>query len=58
MKIDSQITAPATKGSRHGTVDISLEGNAVVERPLVALQSIEEGSMFQRLSDEFSLLFE
>jgi len=58
MKIDSQITAPTAKGSQHGTVDISLEGDAVVERPLVALQAIEEGSMLQRLSDEFSLLFE
>ncbi len=58
MKIDSHITAPTSRGSQHGTVDISLEGKTVVERPLVALQDIEEGSMFQRLSDEFSLLFE
>ena len=58
MKIDSQIMAPVTQGSQHGVVDISLDGNAVVERPLVALQAVEEGSLLQRLSDEFSLLFE
>ncbi len=58
MKIDSHITAPTGKGSQHGIVDISLEGETIVERPLVALQDIEEGSLFQRLSDEFSLLFE
>jgi len=58
MKIDTQIIAPVAKGSSHGTVDISLEGSGIVERPLVALQAIEEGSMFQRLSDEVSLFFE
>lgn len=58
MKIDSHITAPTTKGSQHGIVDISLEGETIVERPLIALQGIEEGSLLQRLSDEFSLLFE
>jgi len=58
MKIDTQIIAPVAKGSSHGTVDISLEGSGIVERPLVALQAVEEGSMFQRLSDEFSLFFE
>lgn len=58
MKIDVQIIAPVVKGSSHGFVDISLAGSGVVERPLVALQSIKEGSMFQRLADEISLLFE
>ena len=58
MKINSEITAPVAKGSLHGTVDISLEGTSIVERPLVALQSIEEGSLLQRLSDEISLFFE
>ena len=58
MKIDTQIIAPVTKGSSHGSVDISLEGSGVVERPLMALQAIEEGSMLQRLSDEISLFFE
>ncbi len=58
MQIDSQIIAPVAKGSSHGTVDISLEGNGIVERPLIALQSIEEGSLLQRLFDEISLFFE
>ncbi len=58
MKIDTQIIAPVAKGSAHGTVDISLEGNGVVERPLIALQGIEEGGIFQSFFDEISLFFE
>ncbi len=58
MKIGTQIIAPVEKGSSHGTVDISLEGSHIVERPLVALQAIEEGGMLQRLADEISLFFE
>jgi len=58
MKIDAQIIAPTSKGKQHGIVDISLEGEAVAERPLIALQDVEEGGLFQQLTDEFSLLFE
>ena len=58
MKIDTKIIAPTAQGAQHGVVNISLDGETMVERPLIALQAVEEGSMFQRLSDEFSLLFE
>ncbi len=58
MKVDALITAPTTRGQQHGTVEISLEGENVVDRPLVALKDVEEGSIMQRLADEFSLLFE
>ncbi len=58
MDIAPRISAPASRGQAYGTLEIRLDGELVASRPLVALRSVAEGSLVQRLSDEFLLLFE
>lgn len=58
MEINSTITAPVTKGRRYGTVKVMLQQDNVAQRPLLSLQDIAEGGLFQRLSDEVMLLFQ
>lgn len=57
-KIENTITAPVRKGSVHGNLTVSLDGRKLAERPLVSLEAIDEGSLFERLKDEVRLLFQ
>jgi D-alanyl-D-alanine carboxypeptidase (penicillin-binding protein 5/6) len=58
MSINSKVNAPIKKGQRLGLVKLSLEGEPVLEVPLVALQDVAEGSFWQRTSDAVLLWFE
>jgi len=58
MSLDSKIVAPVNQGETYGTVNVNLEGNSLLSRELVALQSIKEGGMFSGLLDEVKMLFE
>lgn len=58
MKIDNRITAPVNTGAALGSVQVRLGDNIVAEQPLVSLTSIEEGSFWQRITDEALLYFE
>jgi D-alanyl-D-alanine carboxypeptidase (penicillin-binding protein 5/6) len=58
MNMNTNITAPVHKGQQLGTVQVTLDGKKVAERPLVALREIPEGNFAQRLSDEILLFFE
>ncbi len=58
MEIDGKITAPISKGKTLGKVNIALAGEQIISKPLVALESINQGSMFDRLYDEAMLLIQ
>ena len=58
MKIQPNITAPVNKGASYGSVVVTIEGETVAEAPLIALQDIPEGGIFQSLTDEVLLMFE
>jgi D-alanyl-D-alanine carboxypeptidase (penicillin-binding protein 5/6) len=58
MTVARQIVAPVKKGLQVGTVHITLEGEPVAEVPLVALQPVETGGIWQRTSDAVLLWFE
>ncbi|MEN8108592.1 MAG: D-alanyl-D-alanine carboxypeptidase family protein [Pseudomonadota bacterium] len=58
MSVDNRITAPVTAGQALGTVLVRLGNDVIAEQKLVALQSIEEGSFWQRIMDEAMLYFE
>ncbi len=58
MRVSSKIMAPVAKGARHGTLEVSLNGEKIAERPLVALQAVPEGGLFSRLIDDVKLLLE
>ena len=58
MNVDETIVAPVEKGQEFGTVDISLEGKPVAQRPLISLESIPEGGVFTRLKDTVLMLIQ
>ena len=58
MNIDHRIMAPVTEGQALGTVLVKLDDQVVAEQPLVSLQTIGEGSFWQRITDEGLLYFE
>ncbi|MFY9179614.1 MAG: D-alanyl-D-alanine carboxypeptidase family protein [Venatoribacter sp.] len=57
LKTDNQIEAPISKGQVLGSMTISLDGETLEERPLVALNDIEEAGFFGRLLDTIKLFF-
>ncbi len=58
VSVDRLITAPVTKGKTYGQVSIKLQGETLVERPLVALESVEAGGLWTRMVDSVWLWFE
>ncbi|WP_298573541.1 D-alanyl-D-alanine carboxypeptidase family protein [uncultured Luteimonas sp.] len=53
MDVPETLVAPITKGQAIGKVRVTLDGKVVAERPLVALQAVEEAGFFKRLWHEF-----
>lgn len=51
MDIDKNIQAPVSKGQQVGVVKVSLNGELLETVPLVALETINEGSFFQKAKD-------
>lgn len=52
-----QIVAPVKQGEKFGTLNVSLNGDVIAERKLVALRRIAEGSWWQQLSDSVVMWF-
>lgn len=52
------VVAPVRAGERLGTVSVSLDGEVVAERPLVALGEVSSGGLWRRMSDHVKLWFE
>src|SRR5690606_29189221 len=57
LEMDPLLTAPLAQGQVLGHLKVTLNDNLVAERPLVALQAVEEGSFFKRLWDSVVLFF-
>jgi D-alanyl-D-alanine carboxypeptidase (penicillin-binding protein 5/6) len=57
MNIDKSLTAPINKGENHGKLVVKLGEELIAEMPLVALENVEKGTMWNRLSDYVSLGF-
>ncbi|UCB54431.1 MAG: D-alanyl-D-alanine carboxypeptidase [Thiotrichales bacterium] len=57
MDVDANIVAPLDKGSQHGAVRVTLAEEEMLKAPLVALESINEGSIFQIAKDHILQLF-
>ncbi len=51
LEMDDVLTAPIEAGSEIGRLVVSLDGNALADRPLVALGAVEEAGLFGRASD-------
>jgi D-alanyl-D-alanine carboxypeptidase (penicillin-binding protein 5/6) len=57
LYIDKHIMAPVVAGETYGTLKISFANQVILERPLVALSSVEEGNLWNRLIDSILLFF-
>jgi serine-type D-Ala-D-Ala carboxypeptidase (penicillin-binding protein 5/6) len=58
MDVPKSLVAPIKKGQKIGTVKVSLDGKVIAQRPLVAINAVEEGGFFKRLWDEFWMWWE
>ncbi|NOX08209.1 MAG: D-alanyl-D-alanine carboxypeptidase [Gammaproteobacteria bacterium] len=58
LEIDEQIIAPVTTGQKYGSLDIQLHDKIIKQQPLIALQAVKEGSLWQVISDKILLYFE
>lgn len=58
VTVPPELTAPIAAGAALGDMQILLDGRVMVERELVALHGIEQGSWWQQLSDRVRLMLE
>lgn len=57
LEIDSLLQAPLAQGQVLGQLKVTLGDEVIAERPLVALQAVEEGGLFKRLWHSIILFF-
>lgn len=57
FELNKQLIAPLTKGEVVGTVFLQLDGEDIGQYPLVTLQEVNEGGLFDRLIDYVKLQF-
>lgn len=57
LEVDTIIEAPVEQGQELGNLKIALNGETLVEQPLVALKPVEEAGFFARLWDAIKLFF-
>ena len=58
MDVPKSLVAPIKQGQKIGTVKVVLDGKVIAQRPLVAINAVEEGGFFKRLWDEFWMWWE
>lgn len=58
MSIDGQVVAPVRAGQEVGTLKVRLHGEVIHEVPLIAMDTVEEGSLWRRAVDDVLLRFQ
>ena len=58
ITIDKKIIAPVKEGTKLGVVNVTLKGEVVANKDLIALKSVEQGNIIRRLYDSGMLLLE
>ncbi|MEI6541912.1 MAG: D-alanyl-D-alanine carboxypeptidase family protein [Methylococcales bacterium] len=58
VTVDKKITAPVEEGAKLGSVKVTLNDTVVADKDLVALKSVEQGNIFQRLSESVLMMLE
>jgi D-alanyl-D-alanine carboxypeptidase (penicillin-binding protein 5/6) len=56
-KVNEPLYAPIIKGETYGTVNIVLNNNVLMSKPLVAMKDIARGGIIRRVSDSVSFGF-
>lgn len=58
MEIGTRLVAPVRVGEQQGVLRLALGDELSIERPLVALEDVAEGNLWQKVSDHVRLMFE
>lgn len=58
MVVDARLEAPLVEGDVRGDLKVQFDGQLVAERPLVVLETVTEGNLWQRASDSVRLWFQ
>ena len=58
MEIATRLMAPVRAGEQHGVLRLALGEELTVERPLVALDDVAEGNLWQKVRDHVRLMLE
>ena len=58
LNVNQDIEAPVSKGGQYGTVNVTLAGTELLDRPLVALEDIPEGSLWTVVKDSVLKMFQ
>jgi len=58
MDLITDLTAPLNQHATVGAVRVSLDGELLVAKPLVALNTIEQGSLWRRARDQVLMWLE
>ncbi len=57
VAFDEPLIAPVPEASRVGALEVTLEGEKLAERELIALAEVPQGSLYRRAADWFWLLW-
>ena len=49
LEFPELLMAPITEGEKVGTIRLTLNGDTIATKPLIALESVDEGGLFKRL---------
>ncbi len=58
IRVDKTISAPVAQFQIMGNVEVRLGDKLLAERPLIALEAIEKGGLWQQLKDHIMLMFQ
>ena len=58
INVDKKITAPVADGAKLGSVKVTLKDEVVINKDLVALKTVDQGNIFQQLSDSVMMMME
>ncbi|MGZ8927233.1 MAG: D-alanyl-D-alanine carboxypeptidase family protein [Methylobacter sp.] len=58
INIDKKITAPVKEGTKVGTVNVTLKDEVIANKDLIALKTVEQGNIIQRLYDSAMMMLE
>ena len=58
ITVDKKITAPVKEGAKLGSVKVTLKDQVINEKDLIALKSVDQGNIIQRLSDSVLMMME
>lgn len=58
VEIDKQVIAPVNQGEQKGVLNVMLTNENIISVPLLAMETVSEGGLVNRLKDEIRLLFD